>query len=267
MQVRMVLGILMLLDFASVAQAEFLFPQLAVGGGYECVLIITNVDSSNSHNANIYIFPDKNSYFREWTINGSPIGPSTPYLGEVVVSVKPRETKKYVISGGDATGTGFLSVGGMSDTSYLAVSYFYNYYLNGKLINSTGGGPALPGYEITFPVERGVSVDTGFAWSSGSNGFGWSIVVTMSLYDSSGNLIQKKDVPLQASSAQAPVHKALFFDELFDANIPKEFLGSVVIESKIPYYWLYVTVLRIQQNPDGTFLLTSVPPNVKVPGS
>ena len=112
-----------------------------------------------------------------------------------------------------------------------------------------------------FPVEKSATVRTGFAWAfvtdpvaAGTIPAGGIGTFTAKLYDSQKRLISARQVP-------ADTHKAMFIDELFDANLIADgFVGMVTINAMPDM--MYTTVFRMEITTGSVALFTSVPPAV-----
>jgi hypothetical protein len=202
-----------------------IYPQLAVGGGFEIVILATNKTTSIWTGR---ILPN---------LPGDTLPPQDLVLG-------PRETKKVILEGGTDVLAGYLEITGTgSSTRDTAISYFYNYFVNGKLVDSTGVPEGEAGRKFMLGVEKSSAVNTGLAIRR--------IVsvtepITAILYDSQGTELQRKTTEVGAR----------FFTEIFD-DVPANFLGSIVLESQKDFY---LTALRLEATDSG-FQLTSVPPS------
>ncbi len=216
------------IESGSVSRDVIVYPQLAVGGGYEVVLIVNNTGDTT------------------WQGTIEPLldDGSLDYLTAQVV-LQPRETKKLILSGGaDAITTGLAIRGDAgSSTSVLAVAYFYNYFAAGVLADSTGVPMGVASSRFTFPVERSELINTGLAIRRLATQT--DSPITLTLYNADGTLFE--EVPAGSDFAH-------FFDELFD-DVPTDFKGSLVAESADEFY---LVVLRLQYT-QGGFQLTSVP--------
>ncbi len=205
------------------------YPQLAVGGGYEVILLVNNTSDS------------------AWTGGAEPLlsDGSLDYL-RTSIDLGPRETRKYKFTGGpDAVTTGLVIVPDSgSDVSALAVSYFFNFSSGGELLDSTGVPAGTSARKFIFPVEKSAAVNTGLAMRRlPSQG---DAPITLTLYGADGSKVQE----ISRGSGLSR-----FFDELF-TGVPQNFTGSVVAESSGDFY---LVVLRLETTTAG-FQLTSVPP-------
>lgn len=204
------------------------YPQLAVGGGYQVVLIVNNTTGSSWQGTIEPLLDD-----------GS--------LDNLVTSIDlgPRESRRYTLTGGETTIVTGLTIRGDagSSTSALAVAYFFNYIQDGVLRDSTGVAEGEASTRFTFPVEGSATIDTGLAVRRLPSQSDSPLALT--LYNSDGTVFQH---------VSAGSDFARFFTELFD-DVPSDFTGSLVVESPDDFY---LVVLRIEFA-DGGFQLTSVP--------
>jgi len=227
------------------------FAQLALGGGYEATLIITN-KSVFTWSGRIYVYQGmEQRWAGQWSINNQ----SFTGMDYAALDLKPKETRKMVFRGDSTTRSGYLEIygWGSSSSSDIAIAYFYNFYRGGVLASTTGSGPSAWDTKLIFAVERDLSkgIDTGYAWCP--------FIVTspfqikLSLYDVDGNVVQSKTVTFAG-------HLAEFVSQTF-ANLPAVFIGHMLIESQS---LIALEVLRIESSETG-FLLTSTPADDYVP--
>ena len=131
----------------------------------------------------------------------------------------------------------------------IAIAFFYNFSVEGQLVDSTGVPASDSGRRFIFPVRKSRRVDTGMAWSPWlffDDGDEFNVILT--LFDSEGNQV---DQVIRRFTG----HEAFFFDQAFD-GVPDEFLGKLSVEA---IERLHLTVLRLETTGNG-FQLTSVPP-------
>jgi len=237
---------LVFVAWASVAAASANFPQMALGGGYEVVLLVSNkLDREFSG----FLVLQQGNY-ASWegaiTVNGEPADPD-----RIDVDLPARGATRLLIKGDDTLRAGFLTVWGTGENfgGDILVTFFYNLIQGGKLVDSTGIPNSGSLTRTMFSVEKSMFANTGFAWARAFPGAA-SFDVTLKLYDEAGNEVRTKTLTYDG-------HLSKFFDEVFD-NVPEEFVGQVRIEAP---EGLLVTVLRIEYV-DGSFQLTSTPATV-----
>lgn len=221
------------------------WPQLALGGGYECTMLISN-KSDAAWSGRVSLKEGNNEKWSgPWRFNGQE-GTGT---GGFNISMAPKGTIKVRLSGDSATRSGYLQMQGAEPSSVvdLAVSYFYSYLVNDRLMESVGSSAGDPGRSFSFPVEKTTSANTGFAWAPNSVTTPFPIVLT--LYDANGRQVDKK-------TATYTGHEAKFFDQVFN-SVPFGYLGRIQVDSQ---ELIYFEVLRLDQTETG-FQLTSIPPN------
>ncbi len=230
------------LDFAG---PVLTWPQLALGGGYECTMLISN-KSDAAWSGRVFLKEGNNEQWSgPWRFNGQE-GTGT---GGFNVSLAPKGTIRLKLSGDFDTRSGYLQMRGSEPSSVvdLAVSYFYTYLVNERLMESVGSSAGDPGRSFSFPVEKTASASTGFAWAPDSVTAPFPIVLT--LYDANGHEVDKK-------TATYAGHQASFFDQVF-SSVPLGYLGRIQIDSQ---ELIYLEVLRLDQTETG-FQLTSTRPN------
>ena len=221
------------------------YPQVALGGGYETLLIVTNM-SNASGGVQLYL---QQGAFQRWAGSWSVNGTTATGQEFVSFSLGPKETKKLVLRGDSQIRSGWLelrscdSVGNCYEPS-VATSLFYNFYSSaGLLLDSTATPPSEPHNRFMFNVERTSVINTGLAIAAGQLGFQLRFI----LNDAQGN-------PIGIKSQTYNGQMALFVDQLF-SGVPQTLLGSVEVEADIA---IHLVVLRFETTPQG-FQSTSVP--------
>ncbi len=242
-------------------EASVTYPQLALGGGYECILIASN-STGNKWEGTLYLRQrDEGDWSGPWRVNGEDRTGSSHFS----FTLEPHSTRKFTLVGGDdELRAGYLQVnaGSGSQIEDVALSFFYRLEHAATMQDSTGVPAGIIGKSFVFPVEKGGSIDTGFAWSPVPTGLavqagiataepGFSVMAT--LYSANGQEVERKPLPFEG-------HLARFFSEIF-SGVQNGFVGKVVLESPQD---IYLTVLRMEITPEQAVQLTSVPP-VPVP--
>ena len=206
------------------------YPQLAVGGGYEVVLLIENNSSS------------------AWRGRAEPLlkDGSLDFL-VTDLSLAAGETRKMTFSGGSETKATGLEIFGYPGypTSALSVAYFFNYFENGKLTDTFGLPKGQGAEKFTLPVEETAAISTGVAarrlpYETDSS-------VTLTLRDAQGK---------QIGRVTRSCDFAAFVFEIFP-GLPEGFIGSMTVESDTRFF---MTVLRMEEQPGGGVQFTSCPP-------
>jgi hypothetical protein len=218
------------------SDAPILYPQLALGGGFEDILFITN-QSHDQWEGSIQLNGGDWPPDVEWSLDGEDrTGESS-----IPFSLDQNETKRFVLGREGPAVAGWLEIHAESgsDLRYLATAYFYNFSSGGQLKASCGVAPATPELEVRFPAERSGSTNTGVAIRKTQS------PIQFRLYDDSGVMVEEFSDQFEG---------AKFVDELF-SDVPDDFIGSVELVASRPFY---VTILRQDMTPDG-FQLTSIP--------
>ena len=216
------------------------FPQLALGGGFEVVLLISNkANQSWTGTASLKEGNDE-SWSAPWTLDdGSEVAEST--FG---ISLDVHETQRFLLKGDEEARAGYLSIAPDEGfpASGISVAFFYNFVAGSEVTDSIGVIPGSPGTTFTFPVEKTLEADTGVAYVSTSTA---PFLVIMTLYDSAGSQLQQRFVNYSG-------HVAQFFGELFQ-NISTGFVGKVRVESQER---ISLVVVRLQSTSSGIQLTT-----------
>ncbi len=220
------------------------FPQVALGGGYRCILLISNKTDA-SWSGRIRLFQSNQA---PWVVTLADGEAAPEQNSEFALELAAASTRKLLLTTDQPLEAGYLSLSGdgNSGPADLAVSFFYNYLINGRLADSVGVPALAERSAFTLPVEYGPSVNTGFAWARNAESSPFNIVLR--LWDGNGSLIQTKQVSYAGQEAE-------FFSEVFD-QIPDGFVGRLDIQSDLP---LYLTALRLEYV-GSQFQLTSTPP-------
>ncbi len=219
------------------ADSTVVYPQLALGGGFDVTLLVTN---NSGFDWTGFAELDEREWplDQAWSLDGEDRTGET----EFPIDLMPGETQRFQLSRTEDAVSGWLKITSTGQLSDISTSFFYNFLTDGSLVDSTGVSPAAPSRGVRFPVERdGQRLRTGVAIRMAT------APMTFSLFDEAGVLVQR--------FPSALFDGALFFDEIFDAPLPDRFTGSMTVESTSPFA---TTVLRFETT-DEAFQLTSVP--------
>ena len=116
------------------------FSQLALGGGYEAVLLISNKTNS-AWNGTVWLSRGFNeSWQGQWAVNGKNFTGTS----SIPVTLPAKGMVKLRITGDSTTRAGYLDVapGIGSDMVDVAISYFYEVRAGGVLKDTTGSSPS-----------------------------------------------------------------------------------------------------------------------------
>jgi hypothetical protein len=251
---------LLILSFTAVAAADT-WPQLAIGGGYQGLILVSNNTGSDWTGQ---FFPKQGHekiWAGTWRVNGQDYT-GQPYFN---VSLHAHATAKFVLTGDDAlpVQAGYLFLWGTqgSSTTDVSIAYFFGYVQSGKLIVSTGSEAGFNRNLFHFPVEYSPinasgGVNTGIAWAPELTVTPPQFNITATLYitDKSGigQLYGSKTLTYSGHAAQ-------FINEMFPELTGTDFRGYLVLQAD---YTFFMEVLRLDSTADG-FLLTRVPPDRK----
>jgi hypothetical protein len=247
--------LLLFLTFPSMGYCAT-FAQLAIGGGYEATLLVSNKLSVEWF-GRIYARQGMNQPWgaRWWIGNAEMTG--SDYLPFTLAA---NETKKFIIRGEETVETGYLHLAAERITQAetdVAVSYFYIYRDNGVLRTVTGSGESKFNDVFYFPAERNRArgVDTGIAMCPRTND---TFQVTMTAYNGAGAVVATRNWPFEG-------HKAEFISQTFP-GLPIDFVGYIKVE--LSNSGMFLEVIRMDTVVQGdftSFLLTSTPADDRVP--
>src|SRR5690606_21665886 len=196
------------------------YSQLALGGGYRCILLVSNRGNVpweglvNIRKANDEIWNT------QWSLDGIDQTGNSGFA----ISLPPHGTAKYILSSIDAVPrAGYLEIvgGGMHSTDDISTSFFYNLYLEDRLVDSVGSSPARLNKRFILPVETGPGLNTGVAWAPFLKSEQFPIQAA--IYDDEGNLVDETELTFSG-------HQAQFATEIVD-GLPYKLMGSLVLES------------------------------------
>lgn len=223
------------------------FSQLALGGGYRCILLVTNRGTVPWEGTVRIRKGNDEIWNTQWSLDGIDQTGNSGFD----ISLPARGTVKYILSSIDAVPRGgYLEIvaGGSHSTSDISVSFFYNLYLEDQLIDSVSTPQSRLNQRFILPVETGPGLNTGVAWAPFLSSE--SFPMQAALFDAEGAIIDEIDLTFSG-------HQAQFVNELFD-NLPESFTGSLVVEAAEVFH---LTAIRLELT-DGGIQLTGVSPGV-----
>lgn len=241
-----------LAGFLSEPEEPETVPQLALGGGYECVVLIANPEEESwSGRVEAY----RNNH-EPWLVVFEPAGEGPLVASGIDMSLPGRTTRKLVLrpaeaEAGTARGGYLVFQPSGKLPPRLLTTFYYQLRQGGSLIDAVGVTPSRGALRLRLPIEKTASADTGVAWTTAREASSFDILFR--LWESGGTLEAEERFPYQG-------HEAKFVGELFEAYFRSsggDFLGWLDIESPIP---LYATALRLEYGGPGGFQLTATPP-------
>ena len=223
------------------------YSQLALGGGYECILLISNHSNTTWRGTVSLRQSDDVAWSAHWSLDGVNKSNSS----EFALELGPGCSQKHVIGGDAQVRAGYLRIDATEGSPQsISVSMFYNFIQAGGLMDSTAtpSGSASRKYWVT--VEKSTSINTGFAWVGTGEANG-SFKIHLALCNAAGQVIQYRTQLYEG-------HSSRFFagpDGIFQ-GVPDGFVGGVIVDSEQD---IFLTVLRLESTAGG-FQLTSIPP-------
>ncbi len=231
------------LDNLIVAETLILYPQLALGGGFDVIFSATNRSDANWQ-GRVELDGGGWPARRNWSLDGVD---RTGQSGFDIV-LEPNQTRQFVLSRTGSAVSGWLEIRPQpgSDAAALATAFFYNFSIGDRLEDSTGVAPARTTTAVRFPVNRATQLNTGLAVRRAGS------PLTFTLYDEEGSQLQQ---------VTAPFDGAVFFNELF-FGVDAQFVGSVEVVCRRGFF---IVVLRQELLGEGAFQLTSIPALTALP--
>ena len=241
---KRLLGITLVLLVSSPAIAAN-YAQFAIGGGYESLIYVTN-KTGFPWAGTVWIHRGMNQPWQTaWNVNGQRLTGFTSFN----FNLNAHESAKFRITGDATTRAGYCEIEGNSSSydSDVAVSYFYEYRVNGVLQDSIGDSESAWGDEFLVAVERSSLINTGFAWCPSSRYSTSTFPMVLTLYDATGAVHRTRNYTFSG-------HEAQFLHEIFP-GLATDFRGHLLIECQ---GYMYLAVLRMEYTPTG-FQFTSTP--------
>jgi hypothetical protein len=244
-----VLSTILFLLFAYPSSAfSITFAQLALGGGDETIIMVSNRSATTQMPSCKLRQGSGQPWNSQWTANGTSFSTSDQSFFSIIAD---HQSANIVLRGDSITRTGDLEIEPLENSNtnlnYLAISYFYVFKENAVTKTSTGSGSSSRGKLLFFPVERMVrdKTDIGYAISPISGTPPFQVLITGYLWN--GIMVGSKSVNYTG-------HMSELFSRTFP-DLRDDFLGHVIISSE---QTVCGEVLRMEITAI-TFLLTSTP--------
>jgi hypothetical protein len=209
----------------SAAGPALVVPQLALGGGYRGVLMVSNKSAARWNGTVSLTQGDHAPWAGGWSLDGNPGADSG-----LEVELAPHGTGKLLIRGDDQLRDGYLAIAAASgsQTGSITETLFHNYMSGAELVDSTGVRPATAARTWVIPVEKAGPVNTGLAFAAADSG--QASEITRTLFDSAG--VQAGQV-----STSYRGHTARFFAGPFGwfPELPDGFVGKLRIGRTSPW--------------------------------
>ncbi|RPJ59324.1 MAG: hypothetical protein EHM23_14460 [Acidobacteria bacterium] len=222
--------------------AAITYPQVALGGGYETVITITNPNAETWTGQLSFKKGTGADFPAALKAEGQSIGATSGW------TIGPGDTARLVITAEGAATSGYLQIttqSGPPESELITAVFFRLRGSTGSAVDLVGSYAAKPARKAIFPIDRSSNSDTGIALLNTTDA---QNPVLFTLRDASGMKLQ--EVAL-ADAGQVAMMASEIFDEL-----PKTFLGSVTVESSEPVHLL---VLRLEIS-QGLIQLTGTVP-------
>jgi len=231
---------------------DILYPQVALGGGYECMFLTGNHTDSFWSGTVELLQGNAEPWSTSWSLDAIVQAGNT-----IDITLAPRATRKYVLTSDEPLQAGYLRVSGAKASAgdALVTAFSYNYRPVAPLVDSTATPRSQQGNTYWFSVEKSQVFNTGLAYCSAlwQSGF----PVTLTLFDESGAEFGQETMTFAG-------HTARFFagqDGIF-SNVPDGFVGAVRVDSQED---LLLAVLGLTSTSGETFQLTSLSPRLNPP--
>jgi len=238
------------------------YAELAIGGGYECVILVSNTTAFAWRGA-FYLYQGLD---QPWVGTWSVVNALKHTANSFVATVPGNGTVKLQIKGDDLVRDGYLRMyGEYPSTTYdVTLTYCYQFYLDGKLVMSTNSvDSSLAHKTFYFPVEISPDANTGLAWTSqeqnlypGTGNFS----INVSLWRDDGSPILRGDNGslVVSKPIQFNGHRSGFLQDFFPELAGANLRGFIILDAPTAFY---LDVLRFDSSPNGYgYLVTNTPP-------
>ena len=231
------LGYPLVPDARDVYAIDVMYPQLALGGGFEAFLSVSNTQET-PWIGNALLNGGNWPSNEPWSLDGQDQTGNSQFP----IELDPHESRTFQIGRSEGALSGWLEITTEGAQNRIVTSFFYKFSSAGELIDSTGVGGAAPLSRAQFPVESSGNVNTGIAIRRAI------APITFSAFDATGNLLE---------SVTLPINRAQFINEIFQ-TLPDDFSGQVLADSAARFY---AVLLRQELIPGDQlrFQLTSIP--------
>jgi hypothetical protein len=253
--------LLILLSIPTTAWAQLVpgkelgFAQIAIGGGYETVLNLTNRGTA-TYNGTLTLWPTDRSRPFPALVNDSVVPPS----GQTSITLNPGATASLRITSGDRGAgilTGFATVKGNNRQLDNLLDGNLTYYVksaDGAILDSVGVAPSKPILQSVIPFDDFQTVALALADYSPGNA---TATVQLTLFDDSN-----VQIGTLAQTLGPNQHLPRFLSELFPGiNVTK---GRVEITSNIAILGTALTFVKGGQASSLPFLLSTKMYEIKV---
>ena len=232
-----------------------IYPQLALGGdhnGEYRVVILASNSSTSEMTVTIRLRTSNDEDWEgKWSANGKDFSAFTS--GHF--TLQPNNTLKVVLKGDNVLRTGYLVIEndlGGPDFNPLKVTFFYNLFIGGVLVDSISVGPGTSIDQefpsVAIPVEKSSVVNTGIAWAP-SSPLQRFPEIKLTLFDIRGIEVGREFVTIRGHSAE-------YFDHFFP-NISPSFVGMMKLEYQGGPVSMSLVALRLELT-ESSLQLTSV---------
>lgn len=238
----------------SPADSTLVYPQIAVGGGFETLLLLTNPSASTwMGELRIPEFGAGSSV--KWSLNGEDQSGQDRQL----IEIGPWSTESYLIGAGSdqaAIAGSLWIVSNGQGAATPASTLFIRFDTGEELVDEVSTSAVGGARRLVFPAEIDgeKSIDTGLALRFAPPDL--EVQAEPELAPVRAYLLDGDGLQLEEAEISDPT--ALFIDELFAMPAGEEhFVGSVFLDADRDFF---LTVLRQRLLPGGRFQLTSVDP-------
>ena len=229
------------------------YAELAVGGGYECIILVSNRTALEWRGA-FYLYQGLDQpWSGTWLVDNALKQTQNSFLA----IVPGNGTVKLRIKGDDVVRDGYLRMYGQFPTSTydVTLTYCYQFYLEGKLIMSTNSvDSSSPHKSFYFPVEISPEAKTAMAWTPQEQylypGTG-NFLINFSLWRDDGSPVVNRPVQFDG-------HRSGYLQDFFPELAGADLRGFAVLEAPTAFY---LDVLRFDSSPNGYgYVVTNTPP-------
>ncbi len=214
-------------------QKDLGFGQVAVGGGYETVITLTN-RGTFAYSGNMMLRRGDDGQPWNPTVDGQPIT-----NGQVAVDIGSGETVTLRLTGDSVeSGMAVLVSSDVILDNFVEGNLTYFVRSGTKLDDSIGVGPSTETFLASIPFEDFSTVALALANSDFRTSGALTAAVTIKLFDDTGDQVASEPLTL------APLaHSARFLSQIFDEEVGR---GKIEISSDVPIIGTALTFISGQ---------------------
>jgi len=216
-----------------IQQKDVGFAQVAVGGGYETVITLTN-RGTFAYSGNLTLRRGDDGQPWNPTVDGQPIT-----NGQVSVDIEMGETVTLRLTGDSVeSGMAVLVSSDVVLDNFVEGNLTYFVRSGTKLTDSIGVSPSTEIFLASIPFETFSAVALALANADFRTSGAQTAAVTIKLFDDAGDQVESESLTLTPLA-----HSAKFLSQIFDESVGR---GKIEISSDVPVIGTALTFISGQ---------------------